>query len=1348
MSETKTTQLVLFDGTNYKSWRSRMILKLSIKGLYDVVMTEDTKDFQKDMEARIMLLDNVKSSKDHLIRDELSAYDMWKKLDAMFNKVSMSSAMDVYSDFAQAKLGPDESIENLGERIESNYRKLKELDYTLEDFKVLALLQAVPASYEAAVTTVVQKDKSEWNFDSILVVLKEAQHRIQKYGKSEETEMAMATQRRSNCVHCKRTNHSSAKCWFNPNNKQKQSANISKNHEGHADYQFSLIAQNALKATASSPNQVWYIDSGASMHFTPHKHFFTSYQSIAPFLINVANGSQIEVVGKGHIVVNVMFEGKERKIQIKDVHYAPKIQFNLLSVRQFELNKASITFADNMCTISQNNKAVIKSAAVNNNYAITDLNKYKQTNDVMAAYSSKASSLYDWHLRLGHASADTIKKAVNSGLIKGVKLADQEMPTQCKACISGKQHRQPITGTMDRATGLLQIVHSDVCGPMKTPTAEGYRYFVSMIDDYSKMSAVTLIKQKSDVPQAISDFINMAQNQLSKRVKEFHSDNGGEYINDRLQAAFKNHGIVHTKSSPNTPQQNSVAERFNRVILEMATCLMRERNVEERFWGYAVLYANRIRNRLPTKGTNNQVPYSLWSNGTPNLKHFHTFGCKALTLVDKSKRSKFGSHSVECTYLGPDSDHGVHILFNPETGKVFRSRNVEFIEGESVGIDESDNETVYVREEVQVADNTDRVQDQEIKSEPQESDPQTSPNEATTDDDDDLPHEHASDYTNNSDDHCRNFTDELNYNQNTIYGTPQKHMPNNAPNVHQQYQYQSKFYGSPESRSLYQTCNLDTIEEDELNANFSCANDNQRVIMGNAFASISGPASYKQAMKQDDCHQWQLAVAEELKSMEKNRVWDVVDKPNNRNIVTSRWVFVKKTDEHGNLERYKARLVARGFQQIPGQDFNETFAPVVRFTSIRAVIAIAAKHNMLIHQMDVKTAFLNGYLDEDIYMAIPDGVKVKDVDSKCLKLKKSIYGLKQSPLSWNKVLDDFLVRNQMTRSTADPGVYMRSVNNHRLFVTTYVDDLLIASQSLTLINEFKKKLAERFEMSDLGELKYILGIQVSQKSGRITISQQHYVDELLEKFKMPECKGYTTPMEPGAALVKATESDTIVDAPYASLIGSLLYLSNCTRPDITFAVNRLSAFNAQPTTQHWQAAKRVLRYLQETKDKGLVYTRNSDNTLAGYSDSDWASDKGDRRSTTGYFFMLNGNAISWNSKRQKTVAASSCEAEYMALFEAVKEFTWLSKLLEDLGEPLEKFVVHCDNKSAIELAKNPVHHQRSKHIDIKYHFIRERVQAGAFELQYLQSNEMIADALTKPLHFPAFSKLTKSMKLE
>lgn len=284
-------------------------------------------------------------------------------------------------------------------------------------------------------------------------------------------------------------------------------------------------------------------------------------------------------------------------------------------------------------------------------------------------------------------------------------------------------------------------------------------------------------------------------------------------------------------------------------------------------------------------------------------------------------------------------------------------------------------------------------------------------------------------------------------------------------------------------------------------------------------------------------------------------------------------------------------------------------------------------------------------------------------------------------------------------------------------------------------------------MSDLGELKYILGIQVDQTKEGIKIHQEQYINELVNKFNMADCNGVNIPMDPGLTLVKHQSEDEIIDVPYASLIGSLLYLSNCTRPDVTYAVNRLSSFNANPTEIHWKAAKRVLRYLKQTKTKGLFYSKNNLNELHGFCDSDWANNLIDRRSTTGYLFMLNGNVISWNSKRQTTVAASTAEAEYMALFEGTKEMIWLLKLLGHLNENTDSNNLACDNQSAIAIAKNPVHHQRTKHIDIKYHFIREKVNLGLFKLYYLPSKEMLADILTKPLPLPAYSYIADKLNL-
>ena len=529
---------------------------------------------------------------------------------------------------------------------------------------------------------------------------------------------------------------------------------------------------------------------------------------------------------------------------------------------------------------------------------------------------------------------------------------------------------------------------------------------------------------------------------------------------------------------------------------------------------------------------------------------------------------------------------------------------------------------------------------------------------------------------------------------------------------------------------------------------FAKNNNNANLIFENssefALSSINGPKSFKSAMNSNNAENWQIAVNDELESIYKNNVWQIVNKPENCNVISTRWVFVKKMDKDGKLQKYKARLVARGFEQVYGVDYHETFAPVVRFTSIRLIMSIAINLNMYIHQMDVKTAFLNGKLNEDVYIEIPDGVD-GDYSKQCCKLNRSLYGLKQSPLSWNIILDQFLQDNKLIRSEADFGVYVKTVDSNHLIVTIYVDDLLIASENLDLILNFKDALTKRFEMTDLGELRYILGIEVEQQNGIIKIHQRNYISELIKKFKLDDARTYNTPMEANIKLVKSLPSDEIIEKPYASLIGSLLYLSNCTRPDITFAVNRLSSFNSNPNEMHWKCAMRVLRYLKKTDYIGVNYNKSDNWNLVGYSDADWANDLETRKSTTGYLVTLNSNPISWNSRRQATVATSTAEAEYMAMYETVREILWIQKLLTDLSFKNNSVKIFCDNQSAIHIAKNPVMHQRSKHIDIKYHFIRQQVSDNNIELNYLSTKSMTADILTKPLAFPLFVELRSKL---
>jgi len=382
--------------------------------------------------------------------------------------------------------------------------------------------------------------------------------------------------------------------------------------------------------------------------------------------------------------------------------------------------------------------------------------------------------------------------------------------------------------------------------------------------------------------------------------------------------------------------------------------------------------------------------------------------------------------------------------------------------------------------------------------------------------------------------------------------------------------------------------------------------------------------------------------------------------------------------------------------------------------------------------MDVKTAFLNGVLQEEVYLEQPLGFEIHGRESHVCRLKKALYGLKQAPRAWYSRIDDYLLSMGFQKSEADPNLYFIVVGGESLILLLYVDDLFITGAE-RLIAHCKRDLAQEYEMTDIGLMHYYLGMEVWQEPGHIFLGQGKYAADILRRFRMEDCRPMSTPMITNWKQLHASEGKLVDPTLYRQLIGSLMYLVN-TRPDLCFAVNTLSQFMVEPKSVHWSAGKHVLRYLAGTVDYGLDYRRSDGVGLVGFTDSDWAGCVRDRKSTSGCCFSLGSAAVSWFSRKQRSVALSSAEAEYMAASQATCEALWLRKLLVDLfDQELRPTVIYCDNQSCIQLSENPVFHDRSKHIEIKYHFIRDYVQRGAVELQYISTDEQVADVLTKSL---------------
>ena len=502
------------------------------------------------------------------------------------------------------------------------------------------------------------------------------------------------------------------------------------------------------------------------------------------------------------------------------------------------------------------------------------------------------------------------------------------------------------------------------------------------------------------------------------------------------------------------------------------------------------------------------------------------------------------------------------------------------------------------------------------------------------------------------------------------------------------------------------------------------------------------PHTWREMLNSPDKQLWLNAVKDELDSLATMKTWELVPRPGDKPVVRNRWIFKIKTKLDGTIDRYKARLVAKGYTQTKGIDYEETFSPVVKYETLRYLIALSAEKQWHIHQMDVKTAFLHGDLEELIYMEQPEG-HITDPSKVCL-LRKSLYGLKQSPRCWNKKFTQFLFAAKFKQSKADPCLFLREQSDGLvLVIAIYVDDLLITGNS-ELFGNIKSQLAKSFAMTDLGPLTHILGMTVVRTSSGTYIHQQKYITRLLETFNMKDCKALDTP-----AIVPPNAASPALgrDIPYMEAVGSLNYLATCSRPDLAFAVSQIARHMHAPTEENWTAVKRIFRYLQGTKTLCLFYS-STPIPLTGYSDASYAPEATDRKSTSGYVFMKNGGAISWKSKKQPIVSLSSMEAEYIALCTAGKEAIWLRQLEADLkSSPAKSIVLNEDNQAAIKLAKNSIMSDRSKHIDVRYHWIREQVAAGTVTLQYCPTDMMVADIFTKPLQRLLHSKFLKLLGL-
>ncbi|KAJ9547776.1 LOW QUALITY PROTEIN: hypothetical protein OSB04_020319 [Centaurea solstitialis] len=856
--------------------------------------------------------------------------------------------------------------------------------------------------------------------------------------------------------------------------------------------------------------------------------------------------------------------------------------------------------------------------------------------------------------------------------------------TFCHSCVLGKQIKFPFSSSNSLTHLPFDIIHTDVwTSPVLS--SSGHRYYVLFLDDKTNYLWTYPLANKSQVFSTFLHFFSMIKTQFHYTIKTIQCDNGREFDNQQFHNLCSQIGTQFRFSCP-TPHPKMV-KRSIRSINNILRTLLAHSNVPMYLWHHALQHATYLLNILPTKTLANLTPTRLLYNLQPTYTHLRTFGCLCYPLTPSLSIHKLQKRSQPCVSLCYDINSKTIIL---SRHVVFDETNFPFSQSSSPP---------------------------KTAPPPLSSDPHpllwsgSTPSVAT------IPP------------------------PTPTATTTQTALP---PPSLQTYSHRSRQAPPPPSVAPPLPTTAATLVPPSPTPPVSStrtihtrsmsgiSKPRQPLNLHNSTSISPLPRNPLDALKNPD---WNKAMTDEFRALIDNNTWELVPRTHDMNIVRSMWIFRHKTNSDGSLERYKARLVCDGRSQKEGIDCGDTFSPVVKPATIRTVLSIALSNAWEVHQLDVKNAFLHGHFHETVYMHQPPGFRDQHLPNHVCLLKKSLYGLKQAPRAWYQRFADYVFTLGFKHSKCDHSLFVYKNGKQTAFLLLYVDDILLITSSPTLRQDFMALLAKEFAMKHLGPLSYFLGIS-------------QYAKEILDRAGMSSCHPSATPVDIKAKL-SSTDGDLLTDGgtQYRQLVGALQYLT-FTRPDISYAVQQICMHMHAPRTSHFNALKRILRYIKGMLDHGLHLTKSPRNKLIAYTDADWAGCPDTRRSTSGYCVYLGDNLISWSSKRQPAISRSSVEAEYRGVANVVSETCWIRNLLLELHIPTSTAtLVYCDNVNAVYLSCNPVQHQRTKHIEIDIHFVREQVAHGQVRVSHIPSRYQVADIFTKGLPLVLFTDFKNSLNI-
>ena len=1300
-----STKIEKFNGDNYASWFGYMRAMYLSKQIWEVVNLEEQpvigneesrKEYKRMSNVALgMLFLHVKADYHHVIMDCEESWEAWKRLKEIYQGQEKAGRIYLKRELFSLKMNDNDNVLHHCNHALQIQAKLVNIGAGMDDEDIaICILQSLPKNYERIVTHLEMSDRALTSRDVIRAITNEHVKRSanQVHIKT-ETQAFNAEKETRKCFKCGKIGHLEANCW----SKQGTSKPKYRGKRANIVEKVDFIAFSASKFEESN-GMKWVLDSGASHHICRNRDQFYSFKERNGHeQVVVANGLKCKILGEGTVKEDIVLKnGKSKTILIENVLYIPGMNKNLLSIAQLR-KKFITTFEDDEIQIIQKGtKEVVAFGILDNGlYWLKTKNFQVESNAVV----KKNNDIALWHKRLGHISIETIKHAVEKEMVNNIVVKDYTMDQVCQGCKEGKMVQKPYKSNQTKEKyNIFGLIHWDICGPMENESIGGSKYLLLAVDDRSTITKGYCLKFKSEAAGKMMTYINEVENQFNTKVIAVRHDGAKEFATTILKEFYAKKGIKQQITVRYAHSTNATAERMIRTVVTMARCLIRHANLDKCFWAEACQTAIYIRNRMPTARLQDKTPYEEVYNGKPDMKQLRVFGCIVYALTPSELRRKWDPKSTKGLFMGYEENSKAYRVFDLKTNRIIISRDVDFDENKIK------TSSINYENEDEIELNLDNLQINE---------PESSQNNQQQEND--------------------------------------QHQPNYAESDEERKRKRSNYdneWSEEESNQGWQDSIRKSHRKRRAPIDFWKASANSV-----EFQDMFEPTTYEEALDCEESMHWQKAIDEEIKSMHLRKVFEPAILPKDKKAIGCKWVFKIKRRADGSIERYKARLVAKGFNQKYQIDYQETFSPVVKYVTIRLILGIASNMDWTIQQMDVKTAFLYGELQEQIFMQLPPGMETENKNN-CLYLRRSIYGLKQASRVWNETFDKYAKSIGFQVSSRDPCLYSKIEGGDCVFLLVYVDDVIITGNSEQLQTWLKEQLSVKFEMSDLGECTFVLGMELirDKENKRMILSQRRYIEDILTRFEMDKCKPVASPIDISTKLNENEQDEKAVNVPYRQAVGALMHLMVASRPDIGFAVGMVARFMENPSEKHWIAVKRIFRYLQGTKNYGIEFTSGNQLVIEGFCDADWAGDIDDRKSTSGYVFKIAGGSISWGSKKQTSVALSTCEAEYISLSLGIQEGIWINALLKEIlecmNEDSKRLTIFEDNQSCIKMTKNPINHGRSKHIDIKYNHIRDEVAKQNVQVVYMETKNMIADIMTKGLPGPRHSELTKKLGLQ